>query len=158
MTSIMAENIDSSNGTLRVDLDGSETQELRDIILVHIPEFLDLFVRKNKEYGENAQTLGPRGQFSDMYRKMIKLKTAMWDGEEEKLTSEGVDEILMDLIGHCLLTLRMRREQDREDVESSFRIESSFADDAIKFLYDLSKKDEILRTTLQDLVEAAREL
>lgn len=158
MTNISVGNIGSPNGNLSVDLDGSETQELRDILLVHIPEFLHLFIRKNKEYGENAQTLGPRGQFSDMYRKMIKLKTGMWDGEEEKLTSESVDEILMDLIGHCLLTLRMRRDQSRRDVASSFSIESSFTDDAIKFLRDLSEKDEFLRTTLGDIAEAAREL
>lgn len=94
--------------SVTVELDGDETKELRGILTEHLPEFLRLFIRKNNEYGENASTLGPRGQFSDMYRKMIKLRTALWDGNEDQLTSESVEEILMDLIGHCFLTMRMR--------------------------------------------------
>lgn len=106
--------VSANDKSLEIKLDGKETGELHDILTVHLREFLDLFIRKNKEYGENAQTLGPRGQFSDMYRKMIKLRTGMWDGDEHLLTSESVDEILLDMIGHCFLTLRMRA-RDRMD-------------------------------------------
>lgn len=94
-----------------IALQGGETKEMRDILTIQMPLFLELFIQKNKEYGENAQTLGPRGQFADIWRKIAKLKTGLWDGEEDKLTSEGVDEILRDLIGHCFLILSMR---DRE--------------------------------------------
>jgi len=86
-------------------------KQLRDIVMKHLPEWAELFFRKNAEYGENASVLGDRGQFADMWRKMGKLKTAMWDGHEDKLVSEGVDEILMDLIGHCFLTLQIREEE-----------------------------------------------
>lgn len=91
---------------------GDESEELREIVAGHLPAWAELFARKNSEYQDGsggAFTLGERGQFSDMYRKMIKLKAALWDGNESQLTTEGVEEILMDLIGHCFLTLEMRR-------------------------------------------------
>ena len=88
---------------------GEESDELRQMIVTHLPHWAELFQRKNSEYGGGAAfDLGERGQFSDMYRKMIKLKRAMWDENESVLTTEGVDEILMDLIGHAFLTLVMR--------------------------------------------------
>lgn len=99
---------------LLVEIQGSETGELKTILLKHLPKFITLFNLKNSEYGENAQTLGSRGQFSDIWRKIAKLKTALWDGHEERLKSEGVDEILMDLIGHCFLILNIR-ENDRNE-------------------------------------------
>lgn len=101
-----------------VELQGNETDELRDILLKELPEFLALFISKNQEYGENAQTLGARGQFADIWRKIAKLKTGLWDGNEDRLKSEGVDEILRDLIGHCFLTLRIRQaERDAETTD-----------------------------------------
>lgn len=94
------------------NVDPSDSEELRAIIAHHLPQWADLFARKNAEYQDGNGTaffLGERGQFSDMYRKMMKLKAAMWDDNEAQLVSEGVDEIIMDLIGHCFLTLEMRR-------------------------------------------------
>lgn len=91
--------------------DGVDSSELIEIMTEHLPAWAELFARKNSEYQDNAGTaftLGERGQFSDMYRKMMKLKAAMWDGNESQLVSEGVDEIIKDLIGHCFLTLTMR--------------------------------------------------
>lgn len=100
------------------------TGDLRSIIEVHVPAWLDLFERKNREYGDGAAfDLGARGQFSDMYRKMLKLKRAMWDEDESVLTTEGVDEILQDLIGHCFLTLNMRsRDRSKAAHPSSVNI------------------------------------
>jgi hypothetical protein len=103
-----------------VALQGVESAELTDIVLEELPRFLKLFFAKNREYGENAQTLGSKGQFADIWRKIGKLKVGLWDGHEERLTSEGVDEILRDLIGHCFLTLRIRsqeRQQERYEVD-----------------------------------------
>jgi hypothetical protein len=89
--------------------DENDSPEMVRIATEFMPDWLELFARKNSEYGPgSAGDLGPRGQFSDMYRKMIKLKRAMWEGEEDKLTTEGVDEILMDLVGHCFLAIEQR--------------------------------------------------
>jgi hypothetical protein len=84
-------------------------RQIQEMIQHELPTFMDLFLTRSLEYGDSASDLGPRGQFSDMYRKMIKLKTGMWEGKEEQLTSETVDEILLDLIGHCFLALQQRR-------------------------------------------------
>lgn len=54
---------------------------------------------------ENADVLGPRGQFADIWRKIWKLKKALWDGAT--LEGEQPREILLDLIGHCFLTIDM---------------------------------------------------
>jgi len=47
--------------------------------------------------------LGIRGQYSDMHRKMRKLKKSMWEGED--LKGEQADEILSDLFGNILISL-----------------------------------------------------
>jgi hypothetical protein len=83
--------------------------QVQEMLGEDFPAFAKLFLTRSLEYGDAAFDLGPRGQFSDMYRKMIKLKIGMWEGREEQLTSETVDEILLDLIGHCFLSLQMRR-------------------------------------------------
>ncbi len=131
---------------IRIILDGNETDELRQILWEHLPEFLDLFIRKNSEYGENAQVLGPAGQFADMWRKMGKLKTALWDGQEEKLVSEGVDEILRDLIGHCFLTLQQRSPMEKGEVDiedqSCDKIKRNFTTEIIRLLASMADKND----------------
>lgn len=91
---------------------GQETEQFRSIMLTHLPAWAKLFEEKNREYGAGQQSsgsaLGVKGQFADIWRKIGKLKTGIWDDNESALTSESVDEILLDLIGHCFLTLWMR--------------------------------------------------
>jgi hypothetical protein len=71
-----------------------------------LPVVMERFRNKTAEYGNGAANdLGIRGQYSDMHRKMIKLRRAMWDGEV--LTSEPLEEVIGDMIAHCLLTLDM---------------------------------------------------
>lgn len=91
---------------------GGESDELYAIMTHHLPNWAELFATKNGEYQDDlgsAFVLGEKGQFSDMWRKFMKLKRAMWEGNEESLVTEGVDEIILDLIGHCFLSLEMRR-------------------------------------------------
>lgn len=97
--------------SLSIYMKGGETEQLRRIVCKVLPQVMEKFAAKNAEYGENAFVLGERGQFSDIWRKIAKLKTAIWDGHPEQLVTEGPDEIMSDLIGHLLLTLDMR-EQD----------------------------------------------
>lgn len=59
-------------------------------------------------YGPNNHNeLGLKGQYADMHRKMQPLKRYMWEGQALSLAKESPREILMDLIGHCLLTISM---------------------------------------------------
>lgn len=83
------------------------------IIADIIPAVVDKFIEKSIQYGpDNANVLGPAGQFADIWRKIGPLKRALWEGET--LYQEGPDEICRDLIGHCLLTIDMfEQELDR---------------------------------------------
>lgn len=99
-----------------INIEDDDSLELRNIAAMLTPEFLRLFAQKNKDYGNNAQELGLRGQFADIWRKIAKLKKSMWDGEE--LLFEGTDEVIMDLIGHLFLSLNMLRV--REEAERAY--------------------------------------
>jgi len=70
-----------------------------------IPEFDLQFRGKHRDYGDGAATLGTAGQFADIYRKVTKLKRSLW--EHQTLSGEQPREVLMDLIGHCFLTIDM---------------------------------------------------
>ena len=68
-----------------------------------LPIWVQQFEKHANDYGDAVNVLGARGQFADMHRKMGKLYNALWLGEE--LETESVEEIVDDLVGHCLLTL-----------------------------------------------------
>lgn len=77
-----------------------------------VPEFVKHQEEKAKDYNEslvpgveNADVLGERGQYAELWRKMAKLKKALWDGQP--LVGEQPREILLDLIGHCFLAIDM---------------------------------------------------
>jgi hypothetical protein len=77
---------------------------------VHFPKWLSLFEKKSREYGEKThEDLGVRGQFSDIYRKVVKLKKFMWDEPESVPAFESLEEIIYDLIGHLFLTIDMMK-------------------------------------------------
>lgn len=85
------------------------SERIRDFL---VPEFIAHQQEKAADYNgslvpgmENADVLGVRGQYADIWRKIAKLKKALWDGEE--LTGEQPREILLDLIGHAFLTIDM---------------------------------------------------
>lgn len=87
--------------------------------IVHyiLPEWAQQFRRKNSDYSgagaEPHQILGAKGQFADIWRKIWKLKKALWDGQ--KLEGEQAEEILQDLIGHCFLTLDLLRQESESE-------------------------------------------
>jgi hypothetical protein len=68
-----------------------------------LPEWRARFAEKNVDYGDDANRLGTKGAFVDIYRKVGKLKRAIWDDQE--LRGEQPREILLDLVGHCFLTI-----------------------------------------------------
>lgn len=76
-----------------------------------LQEFATKFEASNREYGNMHQELGVRAQYVDMHRKMGKLRRALWDGAITDDWREGPREIILDLIGHCFLTLEI---MDRE--------------------------------------------
>jgi hypothetical protein len=93
------------------DNDPADMRYIRDFL---VAEWWEQFHAKAEDYNdgahENHKVLGIRGQFSDMWRKMGKLKKSIWDGKP--LASEQPREIIQDLIGHCFLTLAMIDEEE----------------------------------------------
>ena len=88
-----------------LEITNIKTQSGQHILMEVLPRVLELFLVKNQDYGDDmgAMRLGPKGQFVDIWRKVGKLKRALWDGE--KMAGEQTDEMLMDLVGHVLLSL-----------------------------------------------------
>lgn len=84
----------------------------RYIITKLIPEWTDLFLEKNVDYGDDANRNGLIGQFCDLDRKMIKLRRAWMDNKA--LVGEQPREIAMDLIGHCFLAIKMLDEMEQK--------------------------------------------
>lgn len=79
-----------------------------------VAEWWELYESKALDYNdgpaENHRVLGIRGQFSDLWRKMGKLKKAIWDGKP--LATEQPREILMDQISHCFLMIAMMDDEE----------------------------------------------
>lgn len=73
-----------------------------------LPLWLKGFERKSRDYNslktgwEPHEVLGVKGQFADLWRKVGKLKKALWD--DEPLEGEQPLEIIDDLISHLFLT------------------------------------------------------
>jgi hypothetical protein len=83
-------------------------QEMLGPILQHA---LDRFKGKAEDYSLTFKDLGVMGQYSDMHRKMKKLKRVLWD--HKTLKGEQEEEILEDLIGNCLITLWLLENEDQ---------------------------------------------
>lgn len=68
-----------------------------------LPRAVKRFLEKSADYEDLFFDLGLAGQYSDMHRKMHKLRKALWEGEE--LKGEQPEEILEDLIGNCMISI-----------------------------------------------------
>lgn len=86
-----------------------KTKQAERIVGEILPGVMELFIDKNADYDiegiDIAATLGVRGQWADMFRKIAKLKQEMWDQDGSGLAFELAEEVIKDLIGHCLLSL-----------------------------------------------------
>jgi len=67
-----------------------------------LPKVITIYLEKSKDYPD-WPSLGMRGEFVEIWRKAHKLKRGIWDGQP--MASEPVEEILMDMVAHCLLGL-----------------------------------------------------
>ena len=80
-----------------------DSEQILEIIETILPQAVELYLKKAKDYGGVSGGLGPKAPFVDMWRKMIKLKRSLWEGEE--LQFEQPSEVLRDLIGTILIIL-----------------------------------------------------
>lgn len=97
-----------------IQIQDDAPEQVREV-LKDFQHFIELFTNRSKEYGNHAFVLGSRGQFADISRKMGKMRTAIWDGQPEKLKGEDIYEVMNDLIGHCFLTIQCLRKEGFEE-------------------------------------------
>lgn len=76
-------------------------------------EARELYMRKAAGYKSTADFLGAKGQFADMNRKFWRIYSMLWTEEVPPDDGEGVEEILMDLMGHCALTIDFLRRETK---------------------------------------------
>lgn len=98
-----------SDNRLRFSISSPYTQQGYRCLEIAL-EALELFVTKNNGYGEpDEDDLGARGQYADMHRKWKRIRKHLWDGQPWE-GSESFEEVLMDFIGHILLTIDFDRQ------------------------------------------------
>jgi len=56
---------------------------------------------KRPNYGDAFLELGAKGQFSEIWRKVKKLQTEVWEGQP--LVGETATQVAMEIIPHCLM-------------------------------------------------------
>ena len=128
--------IEKGKDTVAIILSGKLALEPSDqqyhLINVTIPDTIKMFLSKNRDYGDTSIDLGIKGQYAEIHRKVGKLKQSMWLDKE--LSYEQTDEILKDLIGHCLLSLYFLDLQDGKEAMAMVQ------EDAVKQQYALVKR------------------
>jgi hypothetical protein len=121
--------VDNGGDGAAFTMQSGDSRELHDIIVHLLPNWATLFARKNADYGAGSSfELGIRGQYSDIHRKVLKLRRFMWEGETPEF--EGVEEVIHDLISHLFLTLFMI------NMSSDAEREYVFAEDSKEFIDD----------------------
>lgn len=98
--------LNSSNGHYHATVEPGDTHQLSRILTKHLPQVMDRFARKNRQYGENPFELGAAGQFPEIWRKVNRLRALLWDGPRGGFTEfEDAEEVIGDMIGHLLMLL-----------------------------------------------------
>lgn len=126
----VSENIDNllrfraegiENSSLQLTFRDFGSSPVDQILVEFLYPTIELFRQKARDYQADqmfaADLLGSRGQFADLWRKIPKLKRAMWD--KLPLEGEPVEEILMDFIGHAFLSLDFVKKEKLRETESS---------------------------------------
>lgn len=104
---IQIDSIVAQNVHLRWSHGDWPTETSRAIMSRYLGEWFELFMSKQADYGDRGNDLGLAGQYAELSRKFIKLRKAMWDGEE--LAGENLEEVLFDLVGHAFLSIHYLR-------------------------------------------------
>lgn len=72
------------------------------MVATDLPKLVGNFIKKSGDYGPKGfQELGVKGQYSEIHRKVGKLKRVFWDGKI--LQHESPQEVVSDLFGHILI-------------------------------------------------------
>lgn len=100
-------------GNVYSNLPEPVTLQARDILHRLAPEALGRFLEANRDYVGVDGALGSQGVVPDIYRKTMKLKSAMWDGVQ--LRRESPRQIAMELVGNLLLMVHYMDVEQSQD-------------------------------------------
>lgn len=95
-----------------IDLDGTENANFRDILEGWL-DALEFHEMKSRDYkargkaGSNPWSLGIKGEYPGISRKLQKLHEVVWEGKD--LLFEGAQEIIMDMMGALGLMLHEQK-------------------------------------------------
>lgn len=90
---------------ITVPVGAIQTDQAQDIKSRILPEFVLMFLEKNRKYARVGNELGSKGIIPDLNRKMGIIIDRVWDGHDSP--GEPTREVAMDLIGHLLLMIHM---------------------------------------------------
>lgn len=88
---------------IKLPLGKTYTVEAEMIMNKLLPAWAELFLRKNAKYKDVDQSLGARGVFPDINRKVGILKNRVWNERPNDIGEEPTLEVIYDLIGHLFL-------------------------------------------------------
>ena len=109
----------TNNGRVEVKYDPESiaTQQARYIMDVLVEQWATKFLEKNRKYREVDNSLGAKGVFPDVWRKVGILKSRMWLGHG--VVGEATREVIQDLIGHLFLMLHMLDHESEQDADAA---------------------------------------
>lgn len=101
-----------------VPVNAIRTEQASDIVNRIAPHFFELFLEKNAKYAKVGNSLGSKGVFPDVNRKVGILKDRLWDGNESP--GEPTREVMLDLIGHLFLMIHMMDAEEKQEDEDAW--------------------------------------
>ena len=71
-------------------------------------EAIKLHDKKNNDYNGAVQLyklIGLKGRYSDVFRKVIRLHSLVWEGNERKVKDETIRDTMLDLLVYTVLMI-----------------------------------------------------
>ena len=77
-----------------------------------LDDALDSWRVKRHDYRDAFLELGAKGQFSEIWRKVKKLKVSVWDGYD--LSGESPAQVAKEIIPHCMMMVYLLDREGKE--------------------------------------------
>lgn len=91
-------------------MDETELMEAWDDMEAILDAAVEEWRLRREDYRDAFMALGSKGQFSEIWRKVAKLKNSVWDGNN--LNGETPDQIALEIIPHCAMMIYLLREEE----------------------------------------------
>jgi hypothetical protein len=88
-------------------LSQAELEEAWAEMEVILSQVVQPWKQKRQDYRDAFMDLGSKGQYSEIHRKVKKLKRAVWDGFD--LFGESPEQVAEEIIPHCVMMIYLLR-------------------------------------------------